>query len=173
MPGMYLCPVPVKISLIAAIGRNRELGASNDLLWHLPDDFAWFVRHTKGHPVIMGRRTMESLGKPLRNRRNLVVSRQKGLVSEGFEFFTDLNAALESAKQTEAEEIFIIGGGQIYEQSLAMADRLYITQVDAEFPAADTYFPEYGTNWKKIFSQFHDRDEKHAYTFEYQILERQ
>lgn len=160
------------ISLIAAIGRKRELGAGNDLLWHLPDDFAWFVRHTKGHPVIMGRKTMESLGKPLRNRRNLVISRSSDLHNEGFEFFHDLESALASARETESEEIFIIGGGQIYLQSMDIADRLYITQVDAEFPKADTFFPAYGSEWKKTFSQFHDTDEKHEYTFEYQILER-
>jgi dihydrofolate reductase len=161
-----------KISLIAAIGQNRELGAGNELMWHLPDDFAWFVRHTKGHPVVMGRKTMESLGKPLRNRRNIVVTRNPQLTNEGFEVFPGLSEALSSARETESEEIFVIGGGQIYAQALPMADRLYITEVHASFPGADTFFPEYGNEWEKTFSQFHPKDEKHAQTFEYLILEK-
>lgn len=161
-----------QISLIAAIGKNRELGAGNDLLWHLPDDFAWFIRHTRDHPVIMGRKTMESLGKPLRNRRNMVVSRNTNLSKEGFETFPNLNEALISARLTEESEIFIIGGGQLYAQALSIADKLYLTHVNAEFPKADTYFPDYGNDWNKVYSEFHDKDQKHEYTFEFTILER-
>lgn len=158
--------------MIAAIGLNRELGADNELLWHLPDDFAWFVRHTRDHPVIMGRRTMESLGKPLRNRRNMVVTRTGTDLLPGFEKFPGLEEALQSAQETEDSEIFIIGGGQIYAQALDLADRLYITRVNGQFPQADTFFPDYGDNWNLSFSQLHPVDEKHTYSFEYLILDR-
>jgi dihydrofolate reductase len=161
------------ISLIAAIGNNHELGAANDLLWHLPDDFAWFIRHTKGHPVIMGRKTMEALGKPLRNRRNMVVTRNQELLNEGFEFYPNLEAALSSAAETEKEEIFVIGGGQIYTQSLPLADRLYITEVHGHFSDADTFFPKYGEHWIEVFSDLHTADEKHKHSFEFKIFEKQ
>jgi dihydrofolate reductase len=161
-----------KISLIAAVGENLELGAGNDLLWHLPDDFAWFVKHTRGHPVIMGRKTMDSLGKPLKNRRNLVVTQNAALQKEGFEIFLDLQSAIDSAAETEKEEIFIIGGGHIYRQSMEIADRLYITRVAATFPHADTFFPEIEGHWKLVFSESHDRDERHAHAFDLQVWEK-
>lgn len=162
----------VLISLIAAIGKNHELGAANDLLWHLPDDFAWFIRHTKGHPVIMGRKTMEALGKPLRNRRNMVVTRNTELYKEGFEFFPTLEAAIESAYKTEKEEIFIIGGGQIYTQSLPLAHRLYITEVNGEFEEADAFFPKFPGPWVQVFSEHHPIDDKHKHAFEFKIFEK-
>jgi dihydrofolate reductase len=162
----------VKISLIAAVGENLELGAKNEMLWHLPDDFAWFVKHTKGHPIIMGRKTMESLGRPLKNRRNLVVTRNAGLIKEGFEIFPSMVAAIDSAKTTETDEIFIIGGGEIYKQSLPFTDRIYLTRVHTSFAHADTFFPPIGDDWMLAFSEKHVADERHQYDFEFQILER-
>jgi dihydrofolate reductase len=160
------------ISAIAAIGKNRELGAGNELLWHLPDDFAWFVKHTKGHPVIMGRKTMESLGKPLKNRKNIVISRNAQLIYPGFEHANSLEEAISLSKTEITDEIFIIGGGEIYTASLKILDRLYITEVNAAFANADTFFPEYGIGWTEIFREHHAADEKHEYAFDFVILER-
>ena len=112
----------MQISIIAAIGSNNELGANNQLLWHLPIDFKWFIARTKGKPVIMGRKTMESLGKPLKNRLNIVLSRQFIEVAEGFVLVNSWDQAFDIAKQSESEEIMIIGGAQIYEQALEFAE---------------------------------------------------
>ncbi|MBS3915883.1 MAG: dihydrofolate reductase [Bacteroidetes bacterium] len=164
--------MPPIISLIAAVGENMELGGSNQLLWHLPDDFTWFVNHTKGHAVVMGRKTMEALGAPLKKRRNLVVTRQSNLNVEGFEIFHQLDVALESAAQQGEKEIFIIGGGEIYKQSMEIADRIYLTRIQSSFPQADTFFPELGNQWVTVSSIHHPIDEKHAYEFDLQILEK-
>ncbi len=161
------------ISAIAAVGKGLELGAGNDLLWHLPDDFSWFVQHTRGKPVIMGRKTMQSLGKPLKNRLNIVITRNPESVVEGFYAVNSLEKALEHAKSQYDDEIFIIGGGEIYKQSLTLLDKLYITEVDGFFPAADTFFPEYDkTLWNEVFREHHSVDEKHKYAFDFVILER-
>lgn len=160
------------ISLIAAVGENLELGAENELLWHLPDDFAWFVQHTKGHVIIMGRKTMESLGKPLKNRRNLVVSRNLQHVADGFELFDSIDSAMESALTTESSEIFVIGGGEIYNQSIDMADRLYLTRVHARFDKADTFFPTWDAAWNIVYFRHHPVDEKHAVSFDFIILKK-
>lgn len=161
------------ISAIAAVGKGLELGAGNDLLWHLPDDFSWFVQHTRGKPVIMGRKTMQSLGKPLKNRLNIVITRNPECVMEGFYAVDSLEKALEYAKSQYDDEIFIIGGGEIYKQSLTLLDKLYITEVDGFFPGADTFFPEYDKPlWKEAFREHHPVDEKHKYAFDFVILER-
>ena len=161
------------ISAIAAVGKGLELGAGNDLLWHLPDDFSWFVQHTRGKPVIMGRKTMQSLGKPLKNRLNIVITRNPEYVIEGFYAVDSLEKALEYAKSQYDDEIFVIGGGEIYKQSLTLLDKLYITEVDGSFPGADTFFPEYDkTLWNEVFREHHPTDEKHNYAFDFVILER-
>lgn len=161
------------ISAIAAIGKNLELGASNQLLWHLPDDFAWFVKHTKGHPVVMGRKTMESLGKPLKNRKNIVISRQPNSILDGFEYAQGIEEAIKMARQDETDEIFIIGGGEIYAQAMKYTQRLYITEVQAAFPEADTHFPKWTGKWKEIFREHHPSDERHDFAFDFVILESQ
>jgi len=160
------------ISAIAALGENRELGAGNELLWHLPDDFAWFVKHTRGHPVIMGRKTMQSLGKPLKNRLNIAISRNPDTVAEGFVYAPDLEKALEQAGQEPTDEIFIIGGGEIYRQAMPLTQRLYLTEVKATFPVADTFFPEWGPNWKESYREAHPADERHEFAFDFVILDR-
>lgn len=160
------------ISMIAAVGEHLELGAGNDLMWHLPDDFRWFVNHTKGHPVIMGRKTMESLGKPLKNRTNIVISRNADSIQEGFEYAPSLDVAIERALALDAHEIFIIGGGQIYAEAMPLATRLYITRVKSIFPQADTFFPAIDTSWKQVFQELHEKDEKHAHAFEFLIFEK-
>lgn len=174
--------------MIAAVGENLELGAGNELLWHLPDDFAWFIKHTKGKPVIMGRKTMESLGKPLKNRTNIVLTSQAHVLP-GFEIAQNWEQALALAEKaieakrnsqlasgetvTETNEIMIIGGGEIYKQALGFSNRLYITKVFQGFDQADTFFPSYSDHhWVLDHSESHGIDEKHKYAFDLCILNR-
>ena len=162
----------MEISMIVAVGLKNEIGRNNELMWHLPDDFKWFVQHTKHKTVVMGRNTMLSLGKPLKNRRNIVLSSKKNNILEGFEYFSDLESVIDSV-QKESNELMIIGGAQLYSYALSLATKIYITRVNAAFSDADTFFPELdSTDWDLIFSELHDQDERHNYNFEFQILER-
>jgi len=176
------------ISMIAAVGENLELGAGNALLWHLPDDFSWFIKHTKGKVLIMGRKTMESLGKPLKNRTNIVLtSKAEGL--PGFELANNWEQALAMAEKAldlkwanalelgeplpGEKEIMIIGGGEIYKQALSFADRMYLTQVKATFGNADTFFPLWDDKvWSESFKETHEVDERHQFGFDFTILEK-
>lgn len=134
------------ISLIAAIGKNRELGKDNKLLWHLPDDLKRFKELTNGHPIIMGRKTFDSIGRVLPNRTNIVITRNKELSiknQENVRFVSSLEDAIEVANTSFGnEEVFVIGGGQIFEQAMKIAEKLYLTIVDREYDA-DAFFPEY------------------------------
>ena len=156
------------ISLIVAHGENFEIGAKNDLLWHLPDDFRWFVKHTKGKPIIMGRKTMESLPGPLKNRTNIVLTSKEHL-PEGFVPVKSMDEAIEKAGPVE--EVMIIGGGQVYERMLPKAHRIYITKVESKFDQADTFFPNYDS-FKNTYRAYHAIDDKHKYSFEFQIWEK-
>lgn len=163
----------MQISLIAAIGSKNELGANNQLLWHLPIDFKWFIEKTKGKPVIMGRKTMDSLGKPLKNRLNIVLSRQLIEVSEGFVLVKSWEEAFEVAQQSESNEIMVIGGAQIYKQALDFANRLLITHVDGEFNGADTFFPPIDLhNYTCNFIENHLKDDSHQYDYSFRIYDR-
>jgi dihydrofolate reductase len=154
------------LSLIAAIGKNREIGKNNALLWHLPNDFAYFKKTTEGHPVIMGRKTFEAIGRPLPNRQNVVVTGDQTYMKEGVTIVHSLEEALALFKNKD-EEVFIIGGAQIYTQALPYADNLYLTEVDAIFDA-DTFFPEFedGT-WEKVSDDPHLSDEKHQFSYNF------
>lgn len=155
------------ITIIAAIGKNNELGIDNQLLWHLPNDLKRFKNLTSGHPIIMGRKTYESLGKPLPNRTNIVVSRRNDWFEEGILIVPTIKEAIKHAKKIN-EDIFIIGGGNIYEQTIDLADQLEITQVEAEINA-DTFFPKIDEKkWQKIDEILHQKDEKHNYNYSYQ-----
>ncbi len=133
------------LCMIAALAENRVIGRDNQLPWHLPADLKHFKALTLGKPIIMGRKTWDSLGRPLPGRLNLVVSRQPGLQLEGAEVFASLDAALERAEAwalaEDAEELMLIGGAQLYELGLAQAERLYLTRVGIS-PQGDAYFPE-------------------------------
>ncbi|WKE66134.1 type 3 dihydrofolate reductase [Gallaecimonas kandeliae] len=137
------------LSLVAAMANNRVIGRDNDMPWHLPADLKHFKAVTLGKPVVMGRRTFESIGRPLPGRRNLVISRQSDFRPEGVEVFACLDEAL--AAVAEVEEVMVIGGGQIYQQALPRAKRLYLTFIDADIEG-DTRFPDWeGENtWRKI-----------------------
>ena len=128
-------------SIIAAIGKNRELGKNNDLIWHLPNDLKFFREVTSNHTIIMGRNTFESLPRMLPNRKHIVLTSRDGLPSE-VEVYRELKQILEKYKDTE-EEIFIIGGASIYTQFLEHSSKLYLTEIDAEEETASVYFPEF------------------------------
>ena len=158
------------INIIAAIGKNRELGKDNKLLWYIPNDFKRFKDLTSGHIVIMGRKTFESIGKPLSNRINIIVTRNQQ--SDGNDMLArkvkvhvcnTLEEAINLAKQYDQKEIFIIGGGQIYAQAIDLADKLYLTIVKGKYDA-DTFFPDYSQFNKVIFKQ-EKSDKNYQYTF--------
>ena len=154
------------ITLIAAVAENNALGKNNQLLWHLPNDFKRFKNVTSGHYIIMGRKTFESFPKPLPNRMHVIITRQKNYVQENCIVVDSLPKAI--AVCPSDEEIFIIGGGEIYRQSIEIADKLDITRVHHTFNA-DTFFPEIDLNkWQLALSDFNPKDEKHLfdYTFE-------
>ncbi len=140
------------LSLIAVIGKNRELGKDKELLWHIPGDLPRFKKITMGHPIIMGRKTYESVGNPLPGRTNIVITHDQSFDVAGLAVTHSLDEALELAKVSEgSDEIFIIGGGEIYKQVMSHADRLYLTLVDRE-AEADTFFPEY-SEFDKVIEQ--------------------
>jgi dihydrofolate reductase len=121
----------------------------------------------------MGRKTMESLGKPLKNRLNIVITRNPDKVLEGFHAKSGIDEAVEYAKSQYNDEIFIIGGGEIYKQSMDIVNKLYITEVDGHFPSADTFFPSYDKSiWKESYRQHHPKDDRHDYAFDFVILEK-
>lgn len=162
----------MKVSLIAAIAENNAIGKGNDLLWHLPDDMKFFRKHTLHHHIIMGRKTFESIGggKPLPKRTSIIVSRQKDYKATGCWVAPTLESALELCP--EDEEVFIIGGGEIYKQSIEFADTLYLTKVKASFDA-DIFFPEFDqSEWEEVFTEEHPSDEKHKYAFSFHIYNR-
>ena len=160
----------MRVNLIAAVAENGVIGQGNAMPWHLPADFAWFKRHTLGHPVLMGRKTFESIGKPLPGRRNVVVSRNRECNAAGCECATSLDEAL-SLCQT-APEVFVIGGGELYRAALPMAHRLFLTTVACE-PEGDTRFPSWNENeWIETHRETHDPDARNAYTMTFRILER-
>jgi dihydrofolate reductase len=158
------------VSLITAMDRNRLIGSNNQLPWHLPADFAHFKSVTMGKPIIMGRKTYESIGRPLPGRTNIVLSRDTATSFEGVECVNSFEQAL--ALVPEAEEIMVIGGSTIYELLLPKADRLYLTYVDAEF-AGDAWFPEFDKNqWIEIESELREADENNIYDCLFVTLEK-
>ncbi|MEC5317462.1 type 3 dihydrofolate reductase [Brenneria populi subsp. brevivirga] len=157
------------ISLIAALAVDRVIGMENAMPWHLPADLAWFKRHTLGKPVVMGRNTFRSIGRPLPGRLNIVVSRHPG-DDEGVTWVSSLDEAIAAAG--DAQEVMVIGGGSIYQQMLPQANRLYLTHIDVEVEG-DTHFPDYEPDeWQSTFSEFHDADERNSHSYCFEILAR-
>jgi len=160
------------ISLIAAIGRNNELGKDNTLLWKLPADMKHFKEITTLHAVIMGRKTFDSIGKPLPNRRNIVITRDVNYKNSEVEIAHSLSESLDLVGNND-EEIFIIGGGELYEQTMPIADKLYITHIDAEDSNADTFFPEIiPIVWNEISHKEYKRDEKNPFNYTFSVYEK-
>jgi dihydrofolate reductase len=162
----------MRIALIAAASDNDVIGKDNDLPWHLPDDFRFFKRTTKGHHVIMGRRTWESQGKPLPGRVNIVVSSRRDYETPGATLVSSLDEALEIARAAGEDEAFVIGGTRLYAEALEIADRIYLTRVHATLEG-DAHFPPYDpAQWRELARERHEADDRHAYAFTILTLER-
>lgn len=159
-----------KISMIAVVGKNREIGCNNKLLWDIPEDMRRFTRLTAGHTVIMGDKTFESIGHPLPGRKNIIISLDKNYKApEDCAIANSTDKALKKGKELEENgEIFIIGGGTIYKLFLPLTHKLYITEVD-DAPEADTYFPDYSEFNRPIFEEKH---EKNGLRFVFKELEK-
>ena len=154
------------ITMIAAAGEKNELGKDNDLVWHLPDDFKRFKNLTSGHHIIMGRKTFESFNKPLPNRIHIVISRNKDYKPEGAIVVHSLKQALKAVESDD--QPFIIGGGEIYELGMSVADKIELTRVHGTFES-DTFFPEIPKYiWELVNEEHHEVDDRHDYAFTYQ-----
>jgi dihydrofolate reductase len=163
------------ISLIAALTENRVIGKSNDLPWHLPDDMKYFMQTTLGHHVIMGRKNYESIPtkfRPLANRTNIVVTRQEEYDAAGCIVVNSIPAGIDIAIDNREAEIFIIGGAEIYAQSLAFANRLYLTEIQTSLEG-DAFFPMFNQHeWNEVSRKHHPADAKHQYAFDFVIYEK-
>ena len=164
----------MKISMIAAMAHQRVIGKDQKMPWHLPADLAFFKKTTIGSPILMGRKTYESIGRPLPGRLNLVVTRNSALKIEGCEVVTSLDEAMAVAKEksSKSDEVFITGGSHLYESFLDKADRLYLTMIDANLEG-DTYFPDYMQyKWQEVERIEHPADEKNSYPYSFVTLDR-
>lgn len=139
----------MKISIIVAKAEKNVIGGENKLLWHLPADLKFFKEKTSGHHILMGRKTFESIGKALPNRVNLVLTRDENYKKEGVFAVKTLQQAIDLAQKNDENELFIIGGGEIYKNTISIADTIYITQIDAIFEG-DTFFPALSSDWKLV-----------------------
>jgi dihydrofolate reductase len=162
------------VSQIAAVSKNRVIGKNNDLPWKLPDDMKYFMETTRQHAVIMGRKNFDSLPpkyKPLKDRLNIVVTHNKAALKDfDVRAVNSIDEAFEQAPQSE--EVFVIGGAEIFKQTLDRADRLYITEIDAVVDG-DVFFPEYDkSQWKEVSRLHHNADERHTYAFDFVLYER-
>jgi dihydrofolate reductase len=158
------------ITIIAAAGENNSLGKDNDLVWHLPDDFKRFKELTSGNYILMGRKTFETFPKPLPNRKHLIITRQEEYsVPENCFVFDSIQSAFDEVLSDN--DIWIIGGGEIYKQSMGIADRIELTRVHSEFEA-DTFFPEIGEEWELVSEEYHPSDDRHKYDFTYLTYDR-
>ncbi|MBT8448646.1 MAG: type 3 dihydrofolate reductase [Gammaproteobacteria bacterium] len=160
------------INLIAAMANNRVIGKDNKMPWHLPADLKHFKQVTMRHPIVMGRKTFESIGRALPGRRNIVISRNPNLTLAGAEVFNSIDSALDSCAEQGAEEIMIIGGSNLYAQTLALADRLYLTFIDLDV-AGDAHFPNWqDLTWQETTREAHGPDDNNPYNYEFVTFER-
>ena len=158
------------ISLVVAASSNNVIGRDGGLPWHLPDDLRQFKRLTTGKPVIMGRTTFESIGKPLPDRHNIVMTRDPDFAADGCDIVSSISEALDLVD--ESEEAMIIGGGQVYLDFLPLADRIYLTRVQADVEG-DTHFPDIDeAEWRLVSSEHHAADDEHRYAFDVMVFER-
>lgn len=162
----------MQISLIVAAAQNGVIGRDNQLIWHLPEDLKQFRRMTTGHPIIMGRKTFESIGKPLPNRTSIVITRNHNWSFDGVVVVNSLVEAIEVARQTGTDEAFVIGGAEIYRHALPIVDKIYLTEVKVNFEG-DAYFEILNpTDWQEISRIHHTTDAKHAVAFDFVALEK-
>jgi dihydrofolate reductase len=162
----------MNISLVVAAATNNAIGKEGQMPWHLPNDMKHFKNVTWGMPVVMGRKTFDSLGKPLPGRKNIVITRQQGWSAEGTVAVKNIEDALFVARQADVHEVMVIGGGEIYKALFEKAKRIYLTRVHAE-PEADTFFPViHPDQWHLVSQQNHEADEKNDYNYSFQVWER-
>jgi dihydrofolate reductase len=165
----------MKISLIAALTQNHVIGKNNDLPWHLPDDMKYFMQTTKQHHVIMGRKNYESIPekfRPLPNRTNIVVTHQNNFHAPNCAVVNSLEQGIALAKKNNEQELFIIGGAEIYKLAMPFAKRLYLTEIQTELEG-DTYFPTFDKqHWAEVSRTHHTTDEKHLYAFDFVVYEK-
>ena len=157
------------LSIIVAAADNNVIGHNNELIWHISEDLKYFKRVTSEHTVIMGRKTFESIGKPLPNRTNIVISRNPDFKPDGCIVVSSLNEAIQ--RTNPQEESFIIGGGSIYHEAIGLASKLYLTKVYHSYEG-DTFFPEIGSEWKEVSREDFERGEKFEHPFSFIVYER-
>ena len=161
-----------KISMIVALGaKTRAIGKGPDLLWRISDDLKRFKELTTGHPIIMGRKTHESIGRPLPNRTNIIITRNATYTATGCLVCSSLEEAIKQASAIDSSEIFVIGGGEIYAQALPFTDRIYATLVESE-ATGDVFFPDYYSAFKKVLKKEERFDEKTGLKYSWVDLER-
>lgn len=160
------------VSAIVAVAKDNVIGLDNQIPWYLPADLAWFKRTTLGHTVIMGRKCFRSIGRPLPKRTNIVITRDPFFVADGVTVAYSIEEALEMAYDLGETEAFIIGGGEIYRQSIELWDKIYLTEVNLKTDG-DVFFPEINADeWRETSSEAHESDEKNEYSYIFKILER-
>lgn len=160
------------ISAIVAMSENHVIGVDNQLPWHLPSDLQHFKSLTTGHPILMGRKTYESIGRPLPNRTNIVITRDASFSAPGCVVVTSIGEAIAHAKAKNSPEIFIIGGAEVYKQLLPVIQRIYLTVVHDEFEG-DAFFPDLDSRvWKQVKREAHEADDKNEFPFSFITLER-
>lgn len=161
------------ISFIVAMDTNRVIGQDNQLPWHLPEDLKFFKRTTMGHPIVMGRKTFDSIGRPLPGRENIIITRNRDYTRRDCIVFHTLDDFLTYCDREPQEEYFVIGGAEIFKQLLSEADRLYITEIHEQFDG-DTFFPELDLNrWQLVSREKGLKDEKNPYDYEFTIYDRE
>lgn len=159
------------VSQIVAVGRRNEIGKDGKMPWHLPADLKHFKRNTLGKPVLMGRKTLEAIGRPLPERRNLVLTRDASFKADGCETVTSLEAAMRAV--ADAPELMVIGGGEVYRLAWARTDRIYLTRIQADVDGADTFFPDLTDgHWRELSREDHRADEKNPFDYSFIIYDR-
>ncbi len=160
------------LSLIVVADQNNAIGLGNQLLCHLPADLKYFKALTTGHCILMGRKTYESLGRPLPNRTNIIVTRNTAFAAEGCIVVNTVEAGINETDTLNETKLFVIGGAEIFKQTIALANRIYLTRIQHKFAEADTYFPAMDSTWKLITSEPHQSDEKNPYDYTFEVWER-
>nr|WKN39342.1 dihydrofolate reductase [Tunicatimonas sp. TK19036] len=159
-------------SIMVARSDNNVIGKENDLVWHMPADLKYFKKTTMGHHAIMGRKTFESMDKPLPGRTNIIITRNPDYQAEGCMVVSSLEEAFQLSEEQNQEEVFVLGGGEIYRMAMDLVDRIYLTEIHSTFEG-DTFFPEIDrTVWKEIKREEHEADKKNPHSYAFVVLER-
>ena len=158
------------ISIIAALSKNRVIGINNDLPWHLPDDMKFFMKTTMNHVVVMGRKNYESIPakfRPLPHRTNVILSMNSEFLAEGCIIMSSLAQGIAFAEKQGEKEVFIIGGGQVYQEAIKLADSMYLTEINTEIENGEVFFPEFDEEWRESSRVHHEKDATHDFSFDF------